>query len=95
MRVTQAFLDADTDERLKTKIYDKREDFKCLFLSRNIHSAPFKASHDARVCSQLTHFVDLNVLLTSKCLPQSGNEERRRSSGQIFYKYKHKFDILY
>ena len=74
------FLNIDTDERLQTTIYDKRDNFNFPiinfpFFSSNIPSSPSYGVYIsqliryARACSHFTNFVYRSVLVTQKLLP--------------------------
>ena len=94
------FLEIDTDGRLKTKIYDKRDDFSFPivnfpFLSSNIPSAPAYGVYVsqliryARGCSLYGDFINRGVLLTQKLLQQGYEEERLKSTLRKFYGHHH------
>ena len=89
------FLEIDKDGRLKTRIYDKRDDFNFPivnfpFLSSNIPSAPAYGVYVsqliryARASSQYEDFTNRSVLLTKKLLLQGYEEERLKSTLRKF-----------
>ena len=93
------FLNIDTDGRLHTKIYDKRDDFNFLiinfqFLSSNIPSAHSCGVYNqllrySRACSHYTEFIYRSVLLTQKLLQQSYEEDRLKLTFRKFYGHHH------
>lgn len=94
------FLNIDTDGRLHTKIYDKRDDFNFPIvnfpcLSSNIPSAPSYGVYISqlilysRACSHCTDFIYRSVLLTQKLIQQSYEEDRLKMTLRKFYGHHH------
>ena len=90
------FLNIDTDRRLHTKIYDKRDNFNFPiinfpFLISNIPSAPsygIYISQLIRYCRACSHYADvvyMSVLLTQKLFQQSYEEDRLKEPPRKFY----------
>ena len=93
-------LEINPDGILKSRIYDKRDDFSFPivnfpFLSSNIPSSPAYGVYMsqmiryARACSDYVDFKNRGILLTNKLLKQGFAEERLKSSLRKFYGRHH------
>ena len=83
-------LEIDNEGRLKTKLYDKRDDFSFPivnfpFLSSNIPAAPAYS----RACISYHDFLDRGLLLTRKLLNQEFQMVKLKSSRRKFYGRHH------
>ena len=94
------FLEIDNDGRLKTKIYDKRDDFSFPivnfpFLSSNIPAAPAYGVYISqlirysRACISYQDFLERGSLLTTKLLNQGFLMVKLKSSLRKFYGRHH------
>ena len=94
------FLEIDTQGRLCTKLYDKRDDFNFPivnfpFLCSNIPSAPAYGVYVSqlirysRACGEYNDFLDRATRLTSKLLTQGYVAPRLLSSLKKFYGRHH------
>ena len=94
-------LSVDTDKKLTTKLYDKRDDFDFSIvnfphLSSNIPQSPAYGVYIsqmiryARACSTYEHFIYRGKLLTDKLLKQEYRKSRLKSTFRKFYgRYKY------
>ena len=93
-------LDIDTEGRLHTKIYDKRDDFNFPiinfpFLSSKIPSAPSygvnisQLIRYARACSHYTDFIYRSVLLAQKLLQKNCKDDKFKMTLRKFYGHLH------
>ena len=89
-------LSVDTDRKLTTKLYDKRDDFDFSIvnfphLSSNIPQSPAYGVYIsqmiryARACSTYEHFIYRGKLLTDKLLKQEYRKSRLMSTFRKFY----------
>ena len=89
-------LEIDSERRLRTKLYDKRDDFNFIivnlpFICSNIPAAPAYGvyiSHlirYSRACGSYQDFVDRGLLLTKKLLNQGFLLVKLKSSLRKFY----------
>ena len=88
-------LEIDNEGRLKTKFYDKRDDFRFLFSSSNIPAAPaygvyiFQFIRYSRACIFYHYVFDRGVLITRKLLNQKFQMVKLRSSLRKIYGRHH------
>ena len=93
-------LEIDNEGRLKTKLYDKRDDFSFPivnfpFLSSNIPAAPAYGVYISqlirysRACISYHDFLDRGLLLTRKLLNQEFQMVKLKSSLRKFYGRHH------
>jgi hypothetical protein len=93
-------LEIGNEGRLKTKLYDKYDDFifpivNFLFISSNIPASPAygvyisQLVHYSRACAQYSDFLDRAQLLTQKLLKQGYVAPWLKSSLQTFYSRHH------
>ena len=93
-------LEIDNEVRLKTKLYDKRDDFSFPivnfpFLSSNIPAASAdrvcisKLIRYSRACISYHDFLDRGLLVTKKILHQEFQMVKLKSSRRKFYKRHH------
>ena len=94
-------LEIDNEGRLKTKLYDKGDDFSLPivhfpFLSRNIPAAPAYGVYISQLiryscaCISYHDFLDRRLLLTRKLLNQQFQMVKLKSSLRKFYRRHHK-----
>ena len=93
-------LEIDSEGRLRTKFYDKRDDFNFLivnfpFICSNIPAAPAYGVYISqlirysRVCGSYQDFLDRGLLLTRKLLNQGFLLIKMKSSLRKFYGHRH------
>ena len=93
-------LEIDNEGRLRSKLYDKSDDFNFLivnfpFICSNIQAAPAYGVYISqlirysRACVSYPDFLDRGLLLTSKLLNQGFLSERLKSSLRKFYGRHH------
>ena len=93
-------LEIDSERRLRTKLYDKRDDFKLPivnfpFICNNIPAAPAYGVYISqlirysRACGSYQDFLDRGLLLTRKLLYQGFLLVKLKSSLQKFYGRHH------
>ena len=94
------YLEIDISGRLRSKLYDKRDDFSFPivnfpFLCSNIPAAPAYGVYISqlirysRACVSYSDFLDRGLLLTNKLLNQGFRTERLKSSLRKFYGRHH------
>ena len=93
-------LEVDSEDRLRTKLYDKRDDFNFLivnspFICSNIPAAPAYGVYISqmirysRACGSYQDFLDRGLLLTRKLLNQGFLLVKLKSSLRKFYGRHH------
>jgi hypothetical protein len=93
-------LEIDSLGRLRTKLYDKRDDFNCPIVNfpcicSNIPAAPAYGVYisqlirDSRACGSYQDFLDRGLLLTRKLLNQGFHLVKLKSSLRKFYGRHH------
>ena len=85
----------DNEDRLRTKLYDKRDDFNLPivnfpFIRSNIPAAPAYGIY-SRACGSYQHFLDRGLLLTRNLLNQGFFLVKLKSSLRKFYGRHHDF----
>jgi hypothetical protein len=95
-----SYLEIDSEGRLRTKLYNKRDDFNFpivnfSFICSNIPAAPayrvyiFQLIRYSRACGSYQDFLDRGLLLTRKLLNQRFLLVKLKSSIQKFYDRHH------
>ena len=94
------YLEIDNEGRLRTKLYDKRDDFKILlvnfpFICSNFSAAPAYGVYISqllrysRACCSYQYFLERGLLLTRKLLNQGFLLVNLKSSLRKFYGHNH------
>ena len=106
VQMVSLYLEIDSDGRLRTKLYDKRDDFNFPienfpFICSSIPAAPAYGVYISqlirysRACGLYQKFLDRGLLLTRKLLNQGFLLTKLKSSLRTFYGCHHDLDARY
>ena len=106
VQMVSLYLEIDSDRRLRTKCYDKRNDFNFPienfpFICSSIPAAPAYGVYISllirysRACGLYQKFLDRGLLLTRKLLNQGFLLTKLKSSFRKFYGRHHDLDARY